>query len=85
MLDPLVCQNVQTQARSQIGLLALQQLRQLLDGQNADGSDGEHGMNRIVADTWIALLTVSIVLSTGSLVAQFAEILFGLRAPWRPD
>jgi hypothetical protein len=43
MLDPVVCQNMQTQARPQIDLRALQQLRQLLDVQNADGSEGVRG------------------------------------------
>ena len=38
MLDPVVCQNMQTQARPRIDLRALQQLRQLLDLQNLDGS-----------------------------------------------
>jgi hypothetical protein len=43
MLDPVVCQNMQTQARPRIDLRALQQLRQLLDVQNVDGSGDAHG------------------------------------------
>jgi hypothetical protein len=43
MLDPVACQNMQTQARPRIDLRALQQLRQLLDLQNVDGSGDARG------------------------------------------
>jgi hypothetical protein len=43
MLDPVACQNMQTQARPRIDLCALRQLRQLLDHQNVDGSGDASG------------------------------------------